>query len=152
MKEINLSLTAEQIIRNFNLYLLSGIELEEPLLSMYNDLDFIFSDLYEYKSYDEYYKNTSYYLSSKKDMYFIYSASINEITVEHHNVHGKFDNKYSHIIKGGVQEDNVNEMYGDVGTRKLYSWIIKHKFNINGKLIIMPIFQFSHPNNWYKVK
>lgn len=66
---MNKELTSEQIIRNFQLYLLTDIKLEEPYLSIYNGLENCFKDLNIYELTDENVGRVIYYAKSEKKLY-----------------------------------------------------------------------------------
>lgn len=83
------SLKVNQIIRNINLYILSDIKLEEPYLSIYEDLEDKFSNLETY----DYYGNV-YYGKPNGDLYIKLSQNSNNIFIDTNNVWESFLTKY----------------------------------------------------------
>lgn len=67
-----MKLTSEHIIRNINLYLLSDIKLEEPYLSLYNDLNKLTDSIKLFNSKKDMYKDYIFYGENRVKLLFAY--------------------------------------------------------------------------------
>lgn len=77
-------MTANKAIRNFRLYLLSDMPLEEPYLSIYQELENEFSNLNKFRTrIGQSFKNDIMYGKNKNDIRIIYErGSINMLYID----------------------------------------------------------------------
>lgn len=90
-------LTSKQIIRNINLHLLSDIELEEPYISIYNDLKDVFEDLNRYEVEIKTGYTVApriYYRKFEDENHIEYEKGSQIIYLDYINIWQRFGNRY----------------------------------------------------------
>lgn len=112
-------MTVEQIIRNFNLYIITDIELDGQYLSIYNDLEKWFNNLQLFKI-----KN-----SIINEYQLCYGKDINDIRFIHiKDKTQNFIDSYYYSYLG-----NKYVIFGNMDS--IFSWYIEYKYGLKGKSI-----------------
>lgn len=102
-------MTAEQVIRNINLSILSDIELEEPYLSLYEFLNKTFGNLRIYHNSEPNLSNIVYYGKNKREIFIRYEKDT--VTYINHAVYKKIDIAFQDINSSDEFEYKMLKYY-----------------------------------------
>lgn len=111
--EINIS--TKQIIRNINIHLLTGEELEEPYLKIYKGLKILFSGTFKIYHDKRFIKELRLYGKTKNQIYFQYNSIDKQIILDPFYIFGQLGNL-------GLTNDKITT---------LVTWYIKDMLDID---------------------